>query len=130
MVAYLITQYHLADNPSNNSYNDGIQEAIWTLMDPTGVGAALPNIADPTSALKEAAQWYANPNSNKSFLADFRIISDTAMQTCGTGLGCGFQEQMFDPMMGTVPEPRGQLLVLLGLLGVFAFRYQRNWKRS
>src|SRR5712692_7443362 len=25
MAAYLVTQYHLADNPSNDPYNDGIQ---------------------------------------------------------------------------------------------------------
>jgi hypothetical protein len=130
MAAYLTMQYHMSDSPTNDPYNNGIQEAIWTLLDPAVAGVPQ-NIGSPTVGLQQAAQWYANPNSNKSFLTDFRIISDTAMQTCGTGPTCGFQEQLFDPMpMPTVPEPRGQLLVILGLLSLCAFKYQRSWTRS
>jgi hypothetical protein len=139
MAAYLTMQYHVLDNPSNNAYNNGIQEAIWTILDPTMADptltspAPLPNIGDPTSALKQAAQWYANPNSDKSFLASFRIIGEASMYNCVAGgpLCSGFQEQLFDPpTTPTVPEPRGQLLVILGLLSLCAFKYQRSWKRS
>lgn len=138
MVAYLITQYHLSDTPTNDPYNDGIQEAIWTIMDPTigdpTVNApVLPNIGNPTSALEQAAQWYTNPNSNKSFLSDFQIISQASMYNCVAGgeMCSGFQEQLYDPLpMPTVPEPRGLSLVILGLLSLCAFKYQRSWKRS
>jgi hypothetical protein len=137
MVAYLIQQYHTLDNPTNDPYNNGIQEAIWAIMDPTTTDPnssilTLPNIGDPTSGLKQAAQWYANANSDKSFLANFQIISDPAMYNCGIGELCtGFQEQLFDPPANpaTVPEPRGQLLIILGLLSLCAFRYQKNWNR-
>src|ERR1700680_70847 len=127
MVAYLITQYHTLDNPTNDPYNNGIQEAIWTLMDPTAIDptssvVTLPNIGDPTTGLQHAAQWYANPNSDKSFLANFRIISDPAMYNCGIGELCtGFQEQLYQDVPA-VPEPRGQLLIILGLLSLCAFR--------
>ena len=138
MAAYMVAQYHLSDTPANSPYNDGIQEAVWTLLDPITADPTLnppvplPNIGDPTSALKQAAQWYANPNSDKSFLASVRIISDATMYNCGAGQLCGgFQEQLDGPMLtSTVPEPRGQLLVILGLLSLCAFKYQRSWKRS
>jgi hypothetical protein len=138
MAAYMVNQYHLADIPTNDPYNNGIQQAIWTLLNPTAAdptlspAAPLPNIGDPTSALKQAAQWYANPNSDKSFLASIRIISDATMYNCGVGQLCtGFQEQLDGPMLTpTVPEPREQLLVILGVLCLCAFKYQRNWKRS
>jgi hypothetical protein len=139
MAAYLVMQYHLQDVPTDDPYNDGIQEAIWTLMDPTGLTATvdpsaspttLPNVGDGTSALKQAAQWYTNANSDKSFLASFHILSENVMYNCGVDLKCGgFQEQLFDPV-GAVPEPRGQLFILLGLLCLCAFRYQRSLKRS
>jgi hypothetical protein len=138
MVAYLVMQYHTQDIPTNDAYNNGIQEAIWTLMNPT-IGDAtvtpvvtLPNIGDATTGLKQAAQWYTNSQSDKSFLASFQVITQTTMYNCGAGEMCGgFQEQLFDPLPPpTVPEPRGQLVVILGLLGLCAFKYQRSWKRS
>lgn len=138
MAAYLVMQYHLGDVPSDNSYNDGIQEAIWTLMDPTGLSAdstaspaALPNIGNATTALEDAAQWYANPESDKSFLTNFHVLSENVMYSCGTDLKCGgFQEQLFDPLMTSTPEPRGQLLVILGLLSLCAFKCRRNSKTA
>jgi len=138
MAAFLVMQYHLSDTPSDNAYNEGIQEAIWTLMDPTGLSAdptatpnTLPNIGDGTNALKLAAQWYSNPESDKSFLANFQILTEASVYSCGTDLKCGgFQEQLYDPMMTATPEPRAQLFVVLGLLGFCAIRYQKKCKKA
>ena len=132
MAAYLVTQYHTLDTPTDDAYNEGIQAAIWTLMDPAGYPTALPsNIGNPAPELQAAAQWFASSTNDKSFLTNFQIVSDTAMYNCGAGALCGgFQEQLFDPVMPAVPEPRGQMLVLLGVLSLCAFKYQRSLKRS
>jgi hypothetical protein len=127
MAAFLITQYQTGQG--SNTYNNGIQAAIWDILDPSSYGSA-PNYANPDAALELAAEWYANPNSNTSFLANFVIISDPSMTWNGTGnpLKCGFQEQLAE-----LPEPRAIAWVPAGLLvlGVFTVRLARqSWARQ
>lgn len=121
MAAFLITQYQTGQG--NNAYNNGIQVAIWDILDPSSYGPA-PNYANADDALELAAQWYANPNSNKSFLSDFVIISDPSMTSDGAGnpLKCGFQEQL-----AMLPEPRAIAWVpaALLMLGVLWVRFAR-----
>jgi len=121
MAAFLITQYQTGQG--NSTYNNGIQAAIWDILDPSSYGLA-PNYANPDEALELAAEWYANPNSNKSFLSNFVIVSDPSMTSNGTGnpLKCGFQEQL-----ALVPEPReiAWVLAALLMLGLFSVRRAR-----
>lgn len=119
MAAFLITQYQTGQG--NNAYNNGIQAAIWDILDPSTYGTA-PNFAKPDEALELAAEWYANPDSNKSFLSDFVIVSDPSMTWNGTGnpLNCGFQEQLAE-----LPEPREMAWVLAALLMLGAFGVRR-----
>jgi len=115
MAAYLVSEYNLAggNNPSNN----GIQQAIWDILDPKSYSAVYNGATD--SAIEGAAQWYTHMGGNSgsaalnNFLANFRIVSSTNMASCGTGLALcgGFQEQITE-----VPEPRHVALMLLGLL--------------
>jgi len=129
MVAYLTALYHLGDTPANNSYNNGIQEAIWEILNPADA-LNPPGIASSTTALQAAANWYANTTTvaRDSFLANFQIISDVNMTTanCSAGAKCGgFQEQMHpDPNAPVVPEPRSQALVLLGAFSLCAVAYR------
>lgn len=120
MAAYLITLYQIPANLNTppSAYNDGIQQAIWDLLDPAGGTASPQAIGNPTWALEQAAEWYSNPESNKSFLANVVIISDPSMTTCTTqgGAKCGgFQEQL---AILPTPEPRGTAILILGLFTI------------
>jgi PEP-CTERM motif-containing protein len=112
MVGYLTTLYNLPQGA--NAYNDGIQEAIWTIMDPTGTNVALPNIGDATSALNTAASWYSSTTASQRdyLLSAFNIITDPASKL---GPSCGFQEQITGHL-APVPEPRTYALLIVGLL--------------
>ncbi len=130
MAGYLVSLYHLQDSPAADAYNNGIQTAIWDLMDPTASGPAT-FLADPTSALKAAATWYTGTSSSArdSFLANYRVISDTGkQQPCKNGIGmCTFQEQIMpgaDPPPA-VPEPRGEALILIGLISICSITYRK-----
>lgn len=132
MAAYLVSQY----NPSlgNNTSNNQIQEAIWTLMDPTAEGAAInPANVDPSLDLENAMSWYtsmnATPSALNAFLSRFEIVS-AANMTYSNGLGIGgFQEQI---VMSATPEPRGTVIVLFALLigGFVAVRRGRFARAS
>jgi hypothetical protein len=52
--------------------------------------------ANADKAFEQAAEWYANPSSNRSFLSDFLIVSDATMSSGGVGdpVSGGFQEQL------------------------------------
>jgi hypothetical protein len=116
MVAYLVSLY----NPGlgGNTINNQIQEAIWTIMDPTAEGPAIdPSGLNPDSYLEQAANWYGsmntvgNQNVLNSFLSQFEIVS-AANMTFNNGLGIGgFQEQIV-----MTPEPRGGVWILLVLM--------------
>ncbi len=116
MVAYLVSLY----NPGlgGNTANNQIQEAIWTIMDPTAEGPAIdPSGVNPDGYLEQAAMWYGsmntvgNQNVLNSFLSQFEIVS-AANMTFSNGLGIGgFQEQIV-----MTPEPRGGVWVLLVLM--------------
>lgn len=129
MVAYLVSQYQrgLGNNTSNNQ----IQEAIWTLMDPAVYATDTPPIplinpdgVDPAADLQLAAAWYMGGGATASFLANFEVVTDATMTlgspaTGGVGVG-GFQEQIV-----MTPEPRGGAWMLIGLfaaIGVFQLR--------
>jgi hypothetical protein len=118
MAAFLVSLYQTSQG--STAYNNGIQGAIWDIFDPSS-SPKPPHYADASAALELAAQWYANPGSDKSFLADFLIISDSTMISAGAGgpLGGGFQEQLTlieDP----VPEPRAAACLLMGLFSILA----------
>lgn len=116
MAAFLVSQYQTPQG--SNASNNGIQAAIWDILDPSSFPAA-PHYADASGALELAAEWFANPNSDRSFLANFQIISDSTMKGNGAGnpLAGGFQEQLT-----MVPEPRAGVWILIGLLPLCAFR--------
>jgi len=132
MAAYLVSQYSLPGG--NNSANNGIQQAIWDILDPNTFAAVYNTSTD--NAIEGAAKWYASMGGNTgssaldSFLANYRIVSSTSMSACssGTGLLCGgFQEQITE-----VPEPRHVALLLMGLLmaGSVVFRKLQAARRS
>lgn len=115
MAAYLVSLYNLA-SPNQGAvfaYNNGIQEAIWQIMDPASYPVTPANTGDPTNALETAAQWLSNPSiDHDSFLANYRIVSDMSMQP-GNPLTGGFQEQIT-----YVPEPGLFVAMIFGCLGL------------
>ena len=131
MAAYLVSLYNMGQG--NNTSNNSIQEAIWTILDPSAEGAPIdPSGANPDSYLEQAASWYGSMNTNQtalnSFLSQFEIVSDPTMTfTNGVGTG-GFQEQI---VMAT-PEPRGAVWMLLFLMvgGYLAVRRGKAASRT
>lgn len=121
MVAYLVSLYNVA--AGNTTSNNQIQEAIWTLMDPTAEGAVIDPSINPTSYLEQAATWYLGGGATNSFLSQFEVVSDATMTVPVNGVGVGgFQEQIvFTP----APEPAGGIWMLIGLFGVAGFLFQR-----
>lgn len=133
MVAYLVSQYNLANNTTAiKNANNQIQEAIWTLMDPTVEGAVIdPSGLSADSYLEQAASWVQGMNSpgNQSaldaFLAHFEVVSDSTMTFHNHGAASGgFQEQIVDlnpvPPPTPTPEPRDTALALGFLVAVGA----------
>ncbi len=130
MVAYLVSLY----NPSlgNNTSNNQIQEAIWTIMDPQAEGAVInPSGVNDANYLEQAVTWYTSMSSNpvalNAFLSNFEIVSPSNM-TFSHGLGIGgFQEQI----VMVTPEPRGGVWILLSLLvgGFLVVRRNRTASR-
>ncbi len=132
MVAYLVSLYNVGQG--NTNANNQIQEAIWTLMDPSAYATANPvvtlidpsGLGQPTGDLEAAVNWYLGGGATNSFLSQFEVLSDSTMtlgssSTGGVGVG-GFQEQIvFTP----APEPRGSIWMLIGLFGVGGFLLQR-----
>jgi len=118
MAAFLVSLYQTSQG--STAYNNGIQGAIWDIFDPSSSPTA-PDYADASAALELAAQWYANPSSDKSFLADFLIVSDFTMTSAGAGqpLAGGFQEQL-TMLAEPVPEPRSAACLLMGLFSILA----------
>ena len=126
MAAYLVSLYNqgLGDNTSNNQ----IQEAIWTILDPSAEGPVIdPSGVNPDSYLEQAVSWYnsmsGNPGALNSFVSQFEIVSDPTMTGLGSGVGVGgFQEQI---IMAPTPEPRGGIWMLIGLFGLGAVVLRR-----
>jgi hypothetical protein len=130
MVAWLVSQYNMSqgDNTSNNQ----IQEAIWTLMDPAAYATDTPpqplidpsGVGVPITDLENAANWYLGGGATNSFLSKFEVVSDSTMTPGNSANGYvgvgGFQEQIV-----MTPEPRGGIWMLFGLLGVGAFLLRR-----
>jgi hypothetical protein len=122
MAAYLVSLYNVPSGYTTS--NNEIQEAIWTLMDPTAEGAAIdPSGVNPTDYLEQAANWYVGGGATNSFLGQFEVVSDSTMNVPLSGVGTGgFQEQIvFTP----APEPRGSIWMLIGLFGAAGFLLKR-----
>ena len=125
MVAYLVSLYNVGQG--SNTSNNQIQEAIWTILDPSAEKAVInPYGVNAASYLEQAVTWYTSMNANQaalnSFLSHFEIVSDSNM-TFSNGLGIGgFQEQIV-----MTPEPRGGVWMLLSLLvgGCLVMRRKR-----
>ena len=120
MAAYLVSLYNLP--AGNSAANDGIQQAIWDILHPTTSAVSLPSIAgasDTGNALELASEWFSNTSSTgrDAFLANYRIVSDATMYSCGTGVSLcgGFQEQIT-----ATPEPRYAAMMLIGFLSLCA----------
>jgi hypothetical protein len=130
MAAFLVSQYSLSGG--NNTSNNGIQQAIWDILDPKSYSGVYNTATD--TEIDAAAKWYASMGGNagstglNNFLANYRIVSDTTMKACGAGVALcgGFQEQIT-----VVPEPRHLALMLMGLLlvGSAVFRKFRTAQR-
>ena len=125
MAAYLVSLFNisLGDNTTNNE----IQEAMWSLLDPKTIAPYNPAGVNDATYLEQAASWYtsmsSNPTALNTFLSQFEIVSPSGM-TFTNGLGSGgFQEQIVE-----TPEPRGGVWVLLSLLvgGFLVIRRNRN----
>jgi hypothetical protein len=116
MAAYLVSLYNLGQG--NSTSNNQIQEAIWTILDPSAEGPVIdPSGVNPDSYLEQAVSWYNSMSGNQtalnSFLSRFEIVSDPSMTGLRSGVGVGgFQEQI----IMTTPEPRQEGLLLVGLL--------------
>ena len=131
MAAFLVSQYNL---PAGNiPTNYGIQKAIWWLLDPTSSLSTPPSLAGNSfDSLESAAQWYQSTGGNagsaarNTFLAGYRIVSDSTMYSCGAGkaLCGGFQEQI-DPI-AAVPEPRQFAFMLAGLLVMCSVKLRKQ----
>jgi hypothetical protein len=124
MAAYLVSQYNLP--AGNTAANNGIQTAIWTILDPSSYSAALFS-ADPSAALEQAAVWYNTTSvaARDSYLMNYRIVSDSTMAACGPVLCSGFQEQMT-----VVPEPKYVGLLLMGLFALFSIHRRKASMRT
>jgi hypothetical protein len=130
MATFLVSQYNL---PAGNSpINNGIQKAIWWLLDPVGSPAPPTLASNSFNSLESAAEWYKSTGGNagsaarNTFLAGYRIVSDSTMYSCGAGkaLCGGFQEQI-DPV-APVPEPRQFAFLLAGLLFVCSVKRRKQ----
>ncbi len=139
MVAWLVSQYNVAQNtnPTVNAANNQIQEAIWTLMDPSAYTTLYwhplvdpSGLGQPTADLIAAANWYLGGGATDSFLSNFDVVSDVKMTPGGRhGVGTGgFQEQI---VYLPTPEPRGGIWVLIGLFGIGACLLRKvRWAAS
>ena len=134
MAAFLVSQYNLP--AGNTPVNNGIQKAIWWLLDPVGSVAPSSLASNSFESLETAAQWYQSTGGNtgsaarNTFLAGYQIVSDATMYSCGAGkaLCGGFQEQI-DPV-SPVPEPSQFAFMLGGLLFVCSVRLRRRFRAS
>jgi len=139
VVAYLMTQYSFFTSlPVSNVFHNistvdpadgGIQAAIWAVLSPSAVsniflqpptsGSALATSLD--TWLTKAADWWTNPGSDRSFLANFMIVTDSKVAgAVGTAkLETGIQELMY-----VVPEPSFYALLAVGL-GLLVWRRRR-----
>ncbi len=124
MAAYLVSQYNRP--AGNNTANNGIQTAIWKILNPSNCSAA-PVSADASAALEQAAVWYNTTISadRDSYLANYRIVSDSTMTACGPVLCAGFQEQIT-----MVPEPKYVGLLLMGLFALFSIHLRKASMRT
>jgi hypothetical protein len=135
MVAYLVSFYNV--NAIDTTADNQIQEAIWSIMDPTAEGAVIdPSGLSGDSYLEQAATWYMgmstapNQAALNNFLSHFEVVSDSTM-TFSNGLGQGgFQEQIVDPnpipAPSPVPEPRNVVWMLGAFFALGAFLVQRT----
>ncbi len=125
MAAYLVSLYNVSQG--NSAANNQIQEAIWTLLDPTAAGAA-PSGYGPKGFLEQAASWYLGGGATNSFLSQFQIVTDTNMLRHSSARGTGgFQEQfVYTDPPSAVPEPRGTALMLIGIFGIGGLLLQRR----
>lgn len=134
MATFLVSQYNL---PAGNTLsNNGIQRAIWWLLDPVGSATPPSLTSNSFDSLESAAEWYQTTGGNtgsaarNTFLAGYRIVSDSTMYSCGAGkaLCGGFQEQI-DPV-AAVPEPRQFAFMLGGLLFLCSVKLRKRFAVS
>jgi|HubBroStandDraft_6_1064221.scaffolds.fasta_scaffold52962_3 hypothetical protein len=125
MAAYLVSLFNMS--LGNNTTNNEIQEAMWSILDPKTIAPYNPAGVNDAAYLEQAASWYNGISTNQTalntFLSQFEIVSPANMTfSNGRGIG-GFQEQIVQ-----TPEPRGGVWVILSLLvgGFLVIRRNRN----
>jgi hypothetical protein len=129
MAAYLVSQYNIpSGNSASNTSNNGIQQAIWDILDPAGQGSfSAFGGSNTNTEVSAAASWFNNTSSSgrDTFLANYRIVSDTTMKGCTGGSSYGLLCGGFQEQITAVPEPRYLALMLVGLLIVGSAVYRR-----
>ena len=137
MAAFLVTQYSFFGSPlpSSNAFfgdtnNRGVQSAIWTLLDATGENYNAPSGSQTGNVgtwLTTADSWLHGA-SDKSFLSNFRIVSDASFASLGYPgrLNVGIQEFL----TYSTPEASYSGFLAFGLLGLILFAWRQRRVRA
>jgi len=120
MAGWLTTNYDPL-NPGGGQ-DEGIQSAIWTLLDVDGTSHTEGDVA---TWLQNAVNFMSNTAQFNSFAADVRVYSQTDisgdnnlnLSSSGNRYATGAQE-----MIGVAPEPADLALVGCGLLWIGLLR--------
>ncbi len=126
MAGWLTTQY---DSFAQNSTDaDGIQSAIWTLLDVNG--ANFSSDGDTLYWLQQAINFMNSPGFN-SFASDVEVYTDTTISG-DTNLNYGTADNRYQTgyqeFISVIPEPADLVLVGCGLLFIGALRRGRRPK--
>ncbi len=115
MAAWLTSQ--LPNHLGSSLNRQGIQGAIWYLLDPTGT---------PNAPLSSTSGWFDNRNhwlqqaintglsQSESFYSRYRVVTQVGVSWLGNGTSTRYQEFITE----VVPEPSTYAALAMGVLGV------------
>jgi hypothetical protein len=129
MAGWLSTQY--SSYASGSTDADGIQSAIWTLLDVNGATFTASSDGDVTYWLQQAVNFMSNTSVFNNFASDVRVYTSTDVSsddnlnfgTTGNRYQTGYQEMI--GVMST-PEPAALALVGCGLVLIGALKRRRR----